>query len=149
MASDSGLIKLHAQDGEDLAVISALLQDALVPPGDIEYLADQQRFVCAANRYRWEASGDRQTGERILCGLSFEHVISVRRRNLDLGDRGKLLNFLALELVPTDGEPANEGVLIELTFSAGVAIRLQATALSCMLEDFGEAWPTLWRPKHD
>jgi len=46
-------MKLRARDRGDLEVISALLQDALVPLVDVTYLRREKRFVLVANRFRW------------------------------------------------------------------------------------------------
>jgi len=46
-------MKLRARDRGDLEVISALLQDALVPLVDATYLRREKRFVLVANRFRW------------------------------------------------------------------------------------------------
>jgi hypothetical protein len=46
-------LKLRAEDADDLAVLSACLQDALVPVRDLAYVADQKIFVFVANRFRW------------------------------------------------------------------------------------------------
>ena len=142
------MLKLQARDGEDLAVISTLLQDALVPPGDIEYLAQAASFVLAANRYMWEAHGsDEDRAERIVCGLAFANVTSVRRRNLDLLERGAFYDLLSLDLV--DGDADVGGPIVQLTFAGEAAIRLEMSDLLCTLEDFGEAWSAGWRPHHD
>ena len=45
-------LKLRAADGEDLAVISAILQDSLVTIGEMTYLPDENRFVLVANRFQ-------------------------------------------------------------------------------------------------
>lgn len=142
------LLKLEARDGEDFAVISALVQDALVPPGDIDFIVAENLFVLAANRFRWEENakggnvhGEGRSGERILCGLAFANVTSVQRRGIDLVDRSIFLELLAVELTAPD--------LVQLTFAGEAAIRLQMSELSCTLEDFGETWPTVWRPHHD
>ncbi len=47
-------LKLRAVDANDLAVIGACLQDALVPVQDMCFLADEHRFVMVANRFCWE-----------------------------------------------------------------------------------------------
>ena len=47
-------LKLRAYDREDFAVVSAVLQDALVPTIDMAWLPGEQRFACVANRFRWE-----------------------------------------------------------------------------------------------
>ena len=73
-----GALKLRAEDAEDLAVISAILQDALVPVGEMAYLPEEQRFVLVANRFRWEprrrARRTPQTFERTLSGLRIDGV---------------------------------------------------------------------------
>src|SRR3546814_2045479 len=53
-------LKLRAHDPADMDVVAALLQDALVPLGDMTYLAKEKRFVMVANRFRWhgDASDD-------------------------------------------------------------------------------------------
>jgi len=38
--------------------------------------------------------------------------------------------------------------VIELTCAGDTAIRLETNGLLCHLEDFGEPWPTQWRPQH-
>ena len=50
----AGGLKLRAVDAEDLRVLAAVLQDALVPLGDIAYQKRQKRVVLVANRFLWE-----------------------------------------------------------------------------------------------
>lgn len=160
-------LKLRAEDEEDLAVISACLQDALVPMSNIAYLKDEQRFVLVANRFRWECGceepkkaanpggdsgvedddarfADMEEGpevpyERVNCGLCFEGVKAVRSRNLDIKRRDLILNLLAIE---------PEGEAITFFFSGGGAIRVEVDEISCRIEDICEPWPTRWRPDH-
>ena len=55
MAPDEGAaLKLRAEDTEDLAVISACLQDALVAVRDLAYAPEEHSFLFVANRFRWE-----------------------------------------------------------------------------------------------
>jgi hypothetical protein len=62
------LLKLVALDPDDLAVVSAHLQDALISVGDIAYLPGERRFALAAKRFDWEA----EQPQRRLSGLHFE-----------------------------------------------------------------------------
>ena len=91
--SESSL-KLAATDAEDIAVLSVLLQDAVVPMSEMIYLADESRFVLVANRFRWEAinneAPDSRVYERVKCGLTFDRVIRVRRRQVDIKAREQL-----------------------------------------------------------
>jgi hypothetical protein len=47
-------LKLIALDEEDLAVLSSLLQDAVVRVADMTYLPGQKRFAAVLNRFDWE-----------------------------------------------------------------------------------------------
>jgi Protein of unknown function (DUF2948) len=47
------LLRLAALDTEDLTVISAHLQDAILRPQDLTYLAGEQRFLMAVRRFDW------------------------------------------------------------------------------------------------
>jgi len=135
-------LKLHARDTDDLVVIASVLQDALVPLGDIVFLADEKSFVMAVNRFRWE-QGD-AARERIVSGLRFDAVRNVRYRGIDRRDRGGFLSFLTLSY-----DPGADGGIVTMQFSNGGAIRLEVGDLYCALGDLGEAWPTLWQPGHD
>ena len=50
----NGPLKLRAVDADDIAVMSACLQDALVPVHDMRFLAGEASFVLVANRFCWE-----------------------------------------------------------------------------------------------
>ena len=86
MATASAL-KLRAEDGEDIAVLSAVLQDALVAVGEMAWLPDEHRFVLVANRFRWEPDDPApRRFERTLAGLAAEGETVVNRvYHLDRG----------------------------------------------------------------
>ena len=134
-------LKLRAEDAEDLSILSAILQDALVAVSEIAWLAEEKRFVLVANRFRWEppAEGPRRNFERRLCGLRVDGVQAVQRRGFNPREGDRLLVLLALRAEP--------GVLY-LDFAGGSSIRLEVERILCHLEDFGEPWPTKWRPRH-
>ena len=92
-------LKLSAADAEDLQVIAAICQDALVPVSEMAFLQDEKRFVLALNRFRWDQAPEGEGSaiaadgkdapfwdqddsgpvyERVLCGLTFENVTAVR-----------------------------------------------------------------------
>ena len=139
----SGKLKLRAEDAEDIAVIAACLQDALVMVADMAYLPDDRRFVMVANRFRWEegvGSGDgRAPFSRVNCGVRFDGVARVRRRHIDRMKPGRTLELLTIR--------AGDGY-VDLVFAGGAEIRLDAAAISCHIEDLDEPWPTRVRPTH-
>ena len=141
-------LSLRAEDADDLAVLSACLQDALVLVGDIAYVGEDRSFVLVANRFRWERSERAAHGEagneRILSGVLFGGVTSVAYRGFRRGDSERLLVLLAIR-----AEPNPEGAAILLEFAGGAAVRLQAADIDCRVRDLGEPWPTPWRPRHE
>jgi hypothetical protein len=145
MAPDGGAaLKLRAEDGEDLAVISACLQDALVAVRDLAYAPEDQTFLLVANRFRWEGGLGPAPGEsgyqRTLCGVSFGEVSAVSYNGFRRSDGARILCLLAIR-------PIGAAVLLE--FSGGATIRLETTRILCHATDIGEPWPTQWQPRHD
>ena len=138
-------LKLRAADAEDLAVISAILQDSLVTIGEMAYLPDENRFVLVANRFKWEpqAGPVPGKGERVLTGLCIDGVNAVSRRGFSPRDSDRILSLLALH-VEGEGEQAS----LVLNFAGGSSVRLEVRQIMCHLDDLGEPWPTRWRPKH-
>jgi hypothetical protein len=136
-------LKLRARDTDDLTVISSVLQDALMPLGDIAYLEDENSLYLVMNRFRWE-TGDGGAAERVHSGLRFDAVRNVRYRNIDRRNRGQFLSFLALFF-----EEGADGGTVTIQFAGDAAIRLEVGGLYGMLSDFGEPWPAARAPEHD
>jgi hypothetical protein len=134
-------LKLRAEDEDDLAVISAILQDALVAVADIAFLPEDKRFVLVANRLRREApsKGPRQPLERRLSGLRFDGVTGVQRRGFTPREGERLLVLLAIRAEPEK---------LYLDFAGDSSIRLEVERILCHLDDLGEPWPTRWQPRH-
>jgi hypothetical protein len=134
-------LKLRGEDEEDLAVISAVLQDALVAVSEMAWLPEEKRFALVANRFLWEppAGGPRRNFERRLSGLRFDGVGAVQRRGFHPREGDRLLVLLAIR--------AEDGA-IRLDFAGGSSIRLEVERILCHLDDLGEPWPTRWRPRH-
>lgn len=146
----SAPLRLRARDREDLEVLSASLQDAIVPIGDMTYMPEQRRFVMVVNRFKWEhgpmssEAGGRGEGEetaflRTNCGVRFEHVTAARLSGIDQRNRRQFLSVLAIH-------PDDDGATV--VFSGGGMVRLECDGIDCCLEDIGEPWPTLRRPEH-
>ena len=137
MKPDAAPLRLRARDVGDLAVIAALVQDALVAVHDVAYLPDAQRFVLAINRFRWET--DAEPGERVHAGLRFEGVTQARLRGIDRARPGRVLSLLTV---------AHDAGSTILHFAEGAAVQLDMAALDCVLEDLDDPWPALRRPSH-
>jgi hypothetical protein len=138
-------LKLSALDAEDLGVISAAVQDALVAVRDCVLFKEDRRFVLLLNRFRWEADPTVDAPHsRTHSALVFNEVAAVRHHNIPLHEPDRMLELLAVTL---DHTGANDHTAT-LRFAADRAIRLEIARLACHLGDVGEPWPTPWKPAH-
>jgi hypothetical protein len=135
------VLKLTAKDTDDLKVISAHMQDALVRLADIRYLAKSRQFAFVANRFAWELQ---PKSERRRTGLHFEHVLSVKQHGIVTQAKDAILSLLAITFEPG---PEPSGAVV-LTFSANCTIRLNVEYLDLHLKDLGGAWATDLTPHH-
>jgi hypothetical protein len=141
-------VQLRAVDAADLTILSALLQDAIIPIADLGFLPEQNLFVLMVNRYVWEDGRDGSApaapgtaGSRIHCAVRIHQVRTVRKRGLDIRRRDQFLSLLSLEL-------ADDGAALILHLSGDADIRLEIDALDIRVEDQGEPWPAATRPDH-
>ena len=134
----SGL-KLRAEDAEDLKIVAACLQDAIVPIVEVCYLPERSSFLMVANRFKWESAEGDGPYERTHCVVTVLGVTAVRRRRVDLLDRALVLDLLTMA-------PGEDG--LDLIFAGGAAIHLTAPGWRCLIEDIGEPWPAAAAPHH-
>jgi hypothetical protein len=143
----SDRLRLRAEDDEDLAVLSACLQDALVAVRDIVYFPAERRLAMVVNRFRWEGGQERTMGapgERVLCTVAAEGVRQVRRRGIDQAKPGHLLSILAIRR----HEPSEGAATVDVIFAGQAAVRIEMDRLQLRAEDVEEPYPTAWRPRH-
>jgi hypothetical protein len=138
------LLRLLALDAEDLAVVSAHLQDARVRWGDMAFVAGERRFALLADRFDWCAAGAGRM-ERLSAGLHFESVIKVSFRGSQPQGPDAELNLLSISFQETD-KPAGR---VYLTFSDGAVIRLDVECLEGQLRDLGPRHAVAEKPGHD
>src|ERR1044071_8085408 len=75
-------LKLLALDSEDLEVISATTQDAVIRVGDMAFAKADNRFALLMNLFAWEEGG--KTRQRKRAGLHFDRVNDVKVAGIDL-----------------------------------------------------------------
>lgn len=138
-------LKLLALDDEDLAVISAHVQDAVIKVGDMGYAKADRRFVLLMNRYAWEAGDKRGRGQRRRAGLHFDFVANAHAEGIDLNAKDGVLELLAVTFEKGE-DPAGE---VLLAFAGGGTVRLEVECLEARLRDLGSAWAAKAQPKHD
>ena len=126
---------LGAGGPEDLPVISALVQDAVFPIGEMTWQPRRRRFALLLNRFRWEdrdaAERDRRPYERVQSVLVVDGVLAVRTQGIDRQDRDMVLSLVSLEF-----QPAAEGAgRLVLVLAGDGAIALEVEALEITLKD--------------
>lgn len=138
-------VKFIALDNDDLEVVSAHVQDALVRVADVLWRPQEHRLVVALNRFDWMgASEGAGSYHRCRSALRFERVTSCKCRSLNPAGRDDVLELLAVEFTPTDA-PAG---VVTLTFAGGGVLRLEVECLECELADLGPTWTAKSCPGH-
>jgi len=144
-------LALIAQEPEDVLVVSALLQDAVLPITEIRYERDARRLALLVNRFRWEdkaaAEARRRPYERVRSLLVISDVVAVARQGIDLTDRDTVLSLLSLSW-----EPGEDGTgRLVLVFAGDGAIAADVECLDLTLRDVTRPYkaPSGQVPDHD
>ena len=146
--TDPKPLRLFTEDAEDLKIIAAAVQDAVVKAGNLKYEQKKRRFGLELNRYRWESAPTRkgEPGERVRTLLAFDGVMSVKTRGITKVDPELILSLLSVEFTP-DAEPP--GGKVTLLFAGDGEIVLTVEAIDASLIDSDYVWPTRHVPSHE
>lgn len=133
-------LKLLAEDADDLAILSAALQDAVTRIGDISFEPRTRRLTIVFNRFRWEAA----SGERVRAALQLGSVLKVQARRLRRDARSAVIELLAVGFEPGEAP----GGIVTLSFAGGGDLRCEVECVDAVLADISEPWPTPRTPGH-
>ena len=140
-------LKLLATSDEDLKIVAAHLQDAIVSMQDIANLKKNRIFLIQLNRFMWEdvEKGVFRKNKRIRTVLKFDNVISVLSKNINTKKDKNFLDFLTIEsnLLP------DKSYEIKLIFSGDAMIKIKTEVIDITLDDQGSPWESKTQPKHD
>jgi len=145
MPTDTGLLKLAALENDDLAVISAHLQDAVACVNEMAYLPSENRFAMVVNRFDWIVASEQAKSLRRRTGVRFERVTKARLRGLDPRGPKAMLNLLAIEFAESEAPSGT----ITLYFSGDAAIQLDVECIEMAMSDLGPEWTTNACPQHE
>jgi hypothetical protein len=134
-------LRLLAQDIEDLEIISAALQDAVVKVGDIGFEPGARRLTLALNRYRWE----NPAGQRVRSAVQFGSVLGLEAKKINRGAKDAVLELLAL----TFEEGESPGGLLTFSFAGGADLRARVECIEAVMADVSRPWPTPRTPHHE
>jgi hypothetical protein len=143
------LLKLIALDKEDLGILSAHLQDAVLRMEDMTYLPSERRFVVMLNRFDWigadKSAKQRDASfERCRAALRIEKVQNAQFQKLPVNAKAQVGALLTVNFEETD-PPAG---YVTFVFAGGGAIRLDVECVEIELRDLGPTWPTKHKPEH-
>ena len=138
-------LRLLAMDADDLAVISAALQDAVTRIGDISYERNGKTVTLAFNRLRWEAAQDPGELERVRSAMQLGCVTHVRHRNLRADAKDAALQLLAVSFEAGD-TPAG---VVTFAFADGGDLAVEVECVDAALADLSEPWPAHHKPAHE
>ena len=136
-------LKLAAADAEDLEVLSARLQDAVLKLKNVSWQPRKRRFAAVVNRLQWESGG--QT--RVRAGLHFDGVLKVQSSKVKLGAGEAVVSILAVTFAANGGE--DPGGVIEIVLAGGGALRLTVECIDAELADISGPWAARGTPDHE
>ena len=139
-------LKLIARTKDDLRVVSAHLQDAIVNISDIANLEKNKIFLMQLNRFMWEdvEKGVFRKNKRIKSVLKFDNIVKVYSKNISQMEKSKFLDFLTIETI----QMPDNNYEMKLVFSGNSMIKVISEVIDVTLDDQGEAWDTKNMPKH-
>lgn len=139
-------LKLLALDDEDLAVVSAHMQDAVFKCGDLHYWPEKRQFAVAANRFAWEETEKgSQPFERRRAAMVFKQVRGAKTTGFDRRNEDAVQSLLAVTYEKDGDGPEGS---IELVLAGGGAVLLDVECIEVQLADTGGAWETKLKPRH-
>lgn len=131
-------LRLAAESVEDLAVISALIQDSVGLARDFVWMRRKRRFALFLNRFRWEdrirAERAGRPYERVRSVALIENVLAVRASGLDPRDPDLALSLLQISFAPS-ADPEDPSGLLRLVLSGDGELEIEVEALEIRLED--------------
>ncbi|PYF10374.1 hypothetical protein C8J30_105184 [Rhodobacter viridis] len=130
-----GPLSLRAENAEDLGVLAALVQDAVLPVTEIRYEAKARRLSMLINRFRWEdkaqAEAEGRPYERVQSLLVLSDVTQVASQGFDRKEADLVLSLLDIVF-----EPGPEGAgRVVITLAGDGAIAAGVECLSVDLRD--------------
>jgi hypothetical protein len=138
-------VRLLAENLEDLQVISALVQDAIVRVGDIRHHGKDRATLITMNRFCWE-KGRLSPPARMRSALQVNGVMGVKSKGIARGKQNGMLELLAIEFEPDESQAP--GGTLQLDFSDGGVLVLEVEMLDVVLLDTAGPWGAKSRPRH-
>ncbi len=133
-------IRLRAENTEDLAVISALIQDAVGQNSETKWQPRRHRFALLLNRFRWEdrdaAKAQGRPFERVQSTLVIDGVLKAGGEGLDPSDKEQIFSLLSLDFAAGEDGAGT----LSLILSGDGAIHLEVECVDVTLTDISRPY---------
>ncbi len=131
-------INLKAEKDEDLVVLAALSQDAIIKTSNMTWAKKKKRFSILMNRFCWEhndlSKQGRKVQKRINSLMNFDTVLRVKTKGIVQSEVDTILSLLTIK----HDHAKNEESKVELIFSGGGTISLSIECIDVILKDVSE-----------
>ncbi|MDO5630953.1 MAG: DUF2948 family protein [Paracoccus sp. (in: a-proteobacteria)] len=142
-------LALRAEDADDLAIISALTQDAILPVSEIIVDARARQLALLLNRFRWEdaeaAAREERPYERVRSVLLIHDALRVQSDGITRD------SDTVLELLTISWQPGEDGTgRMVLDFAGDGALAVDCECVNVELRDVTRPYaaPSGLRPAH-
>lgn len=144
---DSKALRLLAEDIDDLKIVSAAIQDAVLKAEALKYDGKRRRFTIELNRFQWEDRAPKGAPQsRVRALLAFDGVLGVQSRAVTKADPDMVMSLLSINYTPSDTPPGGE---ISILFSGDGELKLEVEVLDVTLLDSNYVWSTRNLPDHN
>ena len=144
--TESKPLRLLAEDVDDLKVISASVQDAVLKAENLKYDRKRRRFTLEINRFQWEDASKRGPKTRVRSLLAFDGVLNVKTRAVTKADPDMVMSILSVNFEAASEPP---GGRVSVLFSGDGELALEVEALDVTLLDSEYEWATRHTPNHE
>ncbi len=132
--ADPRPLALRAEDEADLRILSALVQDAILPAAEISHDPRARRLALLINRFRWEDAGQaRAEGrdyERVRALLILHDVVALQSDGVSRD------SDMVLELLALDWQPGEDGTgRLSLVFAGDGTLAAEVECINVELRD--------------
>lgn len=164
-------LNMRIQEVKDVPVLSAFLQDAIIPPHSFHYSATDKTLSLMCQRFCWEEimnptlpHDDHAPYHRVNTALCFHNIESLHHRGLNTRttphlDTDHPFNILALHsefFEHAQGDLLREQLMtrhdhpdiIHIICSGQAEIIMAISSLDISLKDMDHPWPTMHKPDH-
>lgn len=129
-------LNIGALDLDDLKVLSSLVQDAVLPVGEIQWRPKSRQLGLLVNRFRWEdkeaAEAQGRPLERVQSVITVNSVLKVSSQGINRTDKETIVSILSVEF---EGNSPDDAGFVTFVLAGDGALRAEVEALDIAVRD--------------